>query len=310
LSDLRIQITDIGEGPVFDRFFAGYDRAFVLPDEKEDRDGFHACLALNHGAARAELERRYGRFREICLVADDADGSPIGGANLIAMPWHGDSGTIVTANLNYLYVDGENRGRGHLRRLVTAISEIVSGMFAETDGVAPALIFLEQNDPFAMSDASYARDTEFTGLDQMDRLRIWARLGAKLVDHPYVQPPLSADHAPDASLIYAVLGADAATLPACLVADHLRRFFGISVLKGAPLDGDPTARAQLATLDAGCAAGATIALLDPAPLLGRVTNRGEARALLGAMPATTRDALAILAVRLADSVPADAGQTP
>ena len=71
----------------------------------------------------------------------------------------------------------------------------------------------------------------------MTRIRLWTGLGAKIIDFPYVQPPLSARQSPDGSLLYAVLGAESEPLDACLLHAHLCRFFGISVLKG----GDPMA---------------------------------------------------------------------
>ena len=46
--------TDAGNA-LFDRFFALYDLAFILPSEKEQRSGFVDCLALNHGTAHARL---------------------------------------------------------------------------------------------------------------------------------------------------------------------------------------------------------------------------------------------------------------
>jgi len=286
MTQLTLQVTDIGEGPVFDRFFAGYDRAFVLPDEKEDRDGLVECLALNHGEAARDLTRRYGRFREICAIATDEAGMVVGGANLIALRHERSEGDpIVTANLNYMYVEPEARGRGHLRRLFETVSNAVAEM-AESE--ATPLIFIEQNDPFAMSEEAYRHDSEFTGLDQFDRLRIWARLGARIVDIPYVQPPLSADQEPDDGLVYAVLGASGDTLPAGVIAAHLRGFFGISVLKGAPLEDEPTAAALLGALDAG----GEVALLDPSTLLARIHSREDAIALPGP-PATLREALAV-----------------
>lgn len=285
--DLVVQQTDTGEGAVFDRFFAGYDRAFVLPDEKEDRDGFIACLALNHGAEKARLTARYGAFREVCLTVDQADGTHVGGANFIAAPLPEAPGRgIATANLNYIYVDPSQRGRGRLRQLVAIVTDAIRAMF----GAEQVLIFLEQNDPFAMSAEAYARDSEFTGLDQLDRLRIWTRQGARILDTRYVQPALTADHAPDDSLLYAVIGADA-PVPACWLAAHLRRFFGISVLKGAPLEQDAVAWGQIAALDADCAAGGTIALLDPTALLAGLTSRDSARTLFGALPETMVAAL-------------------
>lgn len=285
--DLIVQQTDIGEGAVFDRFFAGYDRAFVLPDEKEDRDGFIACLALNHGAEKARLTALYGEFRELCLSVDEPDGTHVGGANFIAAPLPEAQGrSIATANLNYLYVDPAQRGRGRLKQLVAIVTDTIREMF----GVEEVLIFLEQNDPFAMSAEAYVRDSEFTGLDQLDRLRIWTRQGARILDTRYIQPALTPEQEPDDSLLYAVIGAGG-SLSACWLGAHLRRFFGISVLKGAPLAADAVAWSQIAALDAACAASETIALLDPSPLLATLTRPQDAGAVLGVMPQTTVDAL-------------------
>lgn len=285
-SDLVLRTTDRGDDSVFARFFHGYDRAFVLPDEKEDEDGLRACLALNHGDAHAALTARYGPFRELCLVAETPDGATVGGANLIALPSRG--GALVTANLNYLFVDPAMRGRGHLRRLVTAIRTLLATLFERP--AERVLVFIEQNDPFAMSEEAYDRDTRFTGLDQFDRLRMWSRLGARIVGFDYRQPALVEGGRPDDTLILSVLGAEDDALDAAVLRDHLRRFFGISVLKGRPLEDDACARAQLAAL----AGLATVALLDPAPLLDRVAHRADAPALLGAMPPSFRAALAAL----------------
>ena len=156
----------------------------------------------------------------------------------------------------------------------------------------PPFVFIEQNDPFRMSAEAYAHDTRATGIDQLDRLRIWSKLGARIVDFAYVQPALSARQVPDDSLVYALLGGRDGPLPAALVAAHLRRFFGISVLKGAPLDGDATASAQLSAL---AARDGEIALLDPRPLLARVKGRDDAATALGAEPASVRDAIGLLA---------------
>jgi len=286
MTQLKLQVTDTGEGPVFDRFFAGYDRAFVLPDEKEDRDGLVECLALNHGEAARDLTRRYGRFRELCAIATDEAGMVVGGANLIALQHEqGDGDPIVTANLNYIYVEPEARGRGHLRRLFETVSDAVGEM---AESKASPLIFIEQNDPFAMSEEAYRHDSDFTGLDQLDRLRIWARLGARIVDIDYVQPPLSADQEPDDGLVYAVLGASGDALPASVIAAHLRGFFGISVLKGQPLESQPVAMRQLSALDAR----GDVALLDPSALLARIRTEADMRAMPAPVPATLREALA------------------
>lgn len=280
---LRLDATLDAESPIFRAFFEGYDKAFVLPDEKEDEEGFVRCLALNHGADHAALSQRYGPFREVCAIATDANGKRIGGANFIAAPSEG----FVCANLNYIYVDAGARGQGNFRALVTAVTELIGSLFPG----AP-LVFIEQNDPIAMSAEAYAHDTQFTGLDQIDRLRIWAKCGAKVVDHPYVQPPLSPDQAADETLVYSVLGVAGDALPACVLAGHLKRFFGISVLKGAPLEETPVAAAQVAALETRCRAGEAIALIDPAPTLARMPNRDAAMTLSTPAPKRFRDLLA------------------
>lgn len=269
---LDIALTDTGDGQVFERFFEGYDRAFVLPNEKEDADGFRACLALNHGAEKARLEREYGRFVELCLIArDSGDKSFVGGANFIAMEVAGDDGPLVSANLNYIYVDAARRGKGYFGRLVRAVREAIR---ASLDWSGETLIFIEQNDPLHMSPEDYARDTAFTGLDQLDRMRIWAKQGAKVVDHPYVQPPLTPEAEPDDNLVYGVVS-DRSDISACTLRDHLRKFFGISVLKGEGVTKSREAREQLSALDAMCAKGERIALLDATPFLGATAGRGN-----------------------------------
>lgn len=271
-AQLKVRTTDRAEGEVFDLFFQGYDLAFVLPDEKEDRDGLAECLALNHGSIHAALAQRYGPFRELCLVAEDDSGEQVGGANFIAMLAPADP-CIVTANLNYIYVAPAARGRGNLRRLVRAVFETAASLFDKEVGILRTLVFIEQNDPFRMSPEAYEQDTRFSGLDQLDRLRIWARLGARIVDFPYVQPALSAGQDADDGLIYSVLGSAEAGLPPSLLRGHLERFFGISVLKGRVPASDEAAAAQLAQLRTMVEGQEAIALLDPGPLLDRLGGR-------------------------------------
>jgi GNAT superfamily N-acetyltransferase len=289
-ASLRVRTTDRADNEIFDRFFAGYDSAFVLPDEKEDREGLAECLSLNHGARHAELEERFGSFRELCLIAETSDGAAVGGANFIAMPGSGDGG-IVTANLNYIYVAPDARKRGNLRRLLKIVFEAAKSLFNADLGELQPLVFIEQNDPFQMSEENYERDTRFTGIDQLDRLRIWTRLGARVVDFPYVQPALSGDQEPDDSLIYSVLGSSQSTLSAAVLRGHLERFFGISVVKGRSLVSDRAARPQLDALKAAVNGGRAIDLLDPAPLLAKLGHRRDAAVLLGRRPTSFRDAV-------------------
>src|SRR3546814_10805091 len=78
-----------------------------------------------------------------------------------------------------------------------------------------------------MAEADQLRDTVHSGMDQYDRLAIWGRRGARVVDFPYVQPPLSAENAPNNELILSVIGRSEENLPAALLRSHLNGFFGI-----------------------------------------------------------------------------------
>ncbi|HEX3754902.1 MAG TPA: hypothetical protein VHV26_07480 [Rhizomicrobium sp.] len=269
----QLQATDSADSPVFDTFFESYSRAFILPDEMENRDGFAECLALNHGPAHAALVARYGPFRELCVTArDPMDDRLIGGANFIAMPQQSAGRRIVTANLNYVFVDEAARRQGRFRPLVASLHKLIGGLFASAADAV--LIFIEQNDPLLLTPQAYARDSGFSGLDQFDRLRIWASLGALVLDFPYVQPALSAQQEPDRRLIYSILGTTGASLDACLLKWHLRNFFGISVLKGRELDA--IAAQQLAALRQMSDTGREVALLDPGPAMAELDRGKEA----------------------------------
>lgn len=286
VTGLHLEITDGGGTAVFARFFAGFDKAFVLPNEKEDIEGFRTCLALNHGGAYRRLSARYGAYREVVLMAHAGD-TDIGGANFIAIPFDKDT---VTANLNYVFVAPEARGRGYLGKICTAVRECVADMFALTSS-AQVLIFIEQNDPFRMTAEDYRHDSDFTGLDQFDRLRIWTKLGALAVDFPYQQPPLSVDQDADDTLLYSVLGATGNTLDSCILENHLRSFFGVSVLKGAELTSNAAASELVERLRNPCTEGARISLIDATRLLSRIASREQGFNLWPNPPATFREAL-------------------
>jgi hypothetical protein len=290
-SGLRILATTDAASPLVDVFYADYDRAFVLPNEKEELAGFRDCLALNHGEPYQALERRYGPFREIVLVAQHPDNSTlVGGANLIAFPVRQrDSKEMPTlsVNLNYIYVVPGERRKGYFTRLARAMPEIATAWFRVSDGAQDTLstlVFIEQNDPLRMSPAECATDTAYSGIDQFERIRMWTRLGARIVDFPYVQPALSNAQRADDTLLYSVYGAVGATLSACHLHDHLERFFGISVLKGKDPYREPAAAGQLRRLQRACSEGRGIALLDPSSWLvarkqGQMVGSSERKSL-------------------------------
>jgi len=287
---------------VLDDFYKGYDAAFVLPNEKEGYAGFAECLELNAGEAYTRLSQRYGTFREFVVVARAPEtGAQIGGANFIAYPLRAacsEDDAILSINLSYIYIDAEARRRGYFRRLVNELPGLAFQLLTATSADVPCgwmtadaqagkalpktLMFIEQNDPFRMSEEAYRLDTQHSGLDQLDRIAIWARLGAKIIDFPYVQPPLTSSQQADHSLVLAVLGADSDTLDACLLHDHLQRFFGISVLKGQDVMQISSAAEQLAALQKACRQRRPIPLLDAHSL---------AKSAGGVRPASLREAL-------------------
>jgi hypothetical protein len=265
----RDRSEDLGDGVVLHvftrsddprlvRFFEAYDAAFILEDEKEDLNGFKACLDLNEGGAYERLSRLYGAYREIVLMLTaGAEGRVLGAASFIA--YAGD-GTDPTISLSYIFVDGAERRRGYFARLMACIRSEASASFAWPGAAPEPLIFIEMNDPVNMSAEDYAIDSAHAGLDQVDRLKIWERRGARIVDILYRQPPLSAQQTADSDLLLGVLGAHGDSLSACQLAAHMRRFFAVTVLKGADLAKVPIAADQLARLDTACQQGERIAL--------------------------------------------------
>lgn len=265
----RDRSEDLGDGvvahvfthqddPRLPRFFDAYDAAFILEDEKEELGGFKACLALNEGAEYERLAGLYGPYREIViLLTEGRDGHVLGAANFIAFA--GD-GAALTVSLSYIFVAGSERRRGHFSRLMPLVTAEAKTSFKWSGDVPEPLVFIEMNDPVKMAPEDYALDSTHAGLDQVDRLKIWQRRGARIIGIAYRQPALSAQQTADADLLLGVLGAPGDSLSACLLYAHMRRFFGVTVLKGADPAGSPVAAAQLDRLSAACQRGERIAL--------------------------------------------------
>jgi hypothetical protein len=276
--------TSAGDGRL-EEFFAAYDQAFVLPDEKEGLAGFAECLALNEGCPYDRLSRRYGPFREFIVMARTA-GEVVGGLNFISFPLvdADEKRAALSLNLNYIFVVAAQRRRGVLKRMVADLPKLALAMFAHShapsllsEGAAPPSVycFIEQNDPYRMSAGDYALDTEVTGLDQLARIALWARQGARIIDFAYVQPALTAQQSADPNLVYAVLGAPRPTLHPDFLRQHLERFFAISVLKGGDPSANAEARQQLDSLAACAAVGRRLALLE-VPEISRLPAPGGA----------------------------------
>ena len=265
---LVVDATTDPQDPLLEEFFGFYDRAFILPSEKEDWRGFVDCLSLNHGDSYTRLNSIWGPFREwVLLVRGGAAGDiVIGGANLICFPLPaGGESAVLSMNLNYVFVDPPHRGRGYFGKIIGACQELVRCSFQPlpTNTTAPLLMFIEQNDPLKLSPEEYARDSSHAGIDQVDRVRIWQRVGARIINFPYVQPALSDGQLADTALMLSVVGVDGDLLDACLLEKHLERFFGISVLKGRNPMLDMASREQLTISAEACLASRPFVLLDP-----------------------------------------------
>lgn len=272
--------------PWLDAFFAAYDQAFVLPEEKETREGFRRCLALHHPPAYPQLAAQYGEFRDILLcVLPEGEGSSgaalAGGASFFVR-----AGTAArptpTIHLSYVFVTPMFQRRGILDALLATLTPAAEA-FLEIRG-AP-WIFLEQNDPLRMTADAYDRDGAHSGVDQIARIGLWARRGARIVDIDYVQPALSAGQEAADALVLSVIPSTPAssTLEAAVLRDHLEAFFAISVLKGQDPRGAMGAGALLAGLDRRASAGEAIALWDPRPWLSEAVRGPQPGGLRGVL---------------------------
>lgn len=235
-----VRVTLDPDSPLLASFFEGYDRAFILPDEKEDLEGFKACLGLNPA--------QRGGQGEVVAVVFDAMGQRLAGLNLLAVDHGEQAEPRVSAALNYVYVEEAARKRGMLRQCLAMIPALAQWALGLEDEAQPTIIFIEQNDPLRMTPEAYRQDTLHSGLDQVARLAIWARMGASLVDIDYVQPALSKEQQADDGLAYAVIGWEGRAMPPAFLHRHLERFFSVSVLKGQPEPEEGAARKQLTEL--------------------------------------------------------------
>lgn len=261
---LVVHATEDPASPLLDRFFEGYDRAFILPDEREEREGFARCLAIN-----PRFRHAFGRrHSELVAVIEDTAGQRLGGANFLTIGLGNPiDGVAATVALNYVYVDENARGRGMLRHMLAAVRLLAKRSVGLDDDASDPTLFIEQNDPIRLTPEAYAADSRHSGLDQIERIRIWSRIGARLVDFAYVQPALSAEQEPDPNLIYAAIGHPGDGISPALLHAHFESFFAISVLKGEAEAAGGPAETQLRGL---ANRTAPIALLAMDPALSRL----------------------------------------
>jgi len=235
---LRVIASGDPESPLLDRFMQGYDRAFVLPNEREEREGFVACLEMNGKDNASDA----GKFIELVSVFENQDGELVAGANFLLSVSDANP-DFACISLNYAFVEKEFRGKGIARVIFAKIRELCN-QFMQNSRLK-YLFFFEHNDPLKMSREEYEIDSSHSGIDQLDRLKMSSRLGGRIIDFPYVQPSLSEDKEPDDTLIYVILGDVEDSIDSNLLNFQLRSFFGISVLKGSDISLCSVSQSQL-----------------------------------------------------------------
>ena len=162
---VRVTATGDPKSPVLERFFEGYDRAFILPDEREELEGFRKCLALNRSHRQA-----FGRVHsELVAILEDEAGTLLGGANFLGTSIARPGAPPAAVALNYVYVEEAARGRGLLRHALAAVRELAVTALDIDRRKGDPVLFIEQNDPLRMTAEAYAADTRHSGLDQIGR---------------------------------------------------------------------------------------------------------------------------------------------
>jgi hypothetical protein len=225
----------------FAKFYAIYSELFPLANEREPPEAFHEIAGLN---TRADMQARFGPWREFVTGIRNGDGGPLVGGNIFGVTTsqaHVAFGCQASIQDIYLFLVPEARGRGAVadaQPYMESQALTAFGLDASTGKTAP-LIFLEVNNPMRMTTVEIEQDTASSGFNPYQRYAFWKRQGYAPLDLRYVQPPLR----PDASAVryldlFCTAGlADA--IPAELIAAHLNAFISMSVLKGRAASGDP-----------------------------------------------------------------------
>ncbi|HEY4274915.1 MAG TPA: GNAT family N-acetyltransferase [Rhizomicrobium sp.] len=225
------------DDPLLPQFYALYGQVFTLPEEREPIEGFQTVLALT---SEATINREFGPISERITVAiDPATGKVAGATNYIYYGYDAawaQYGAAASCQLNFICVDPAYRGRGLAPLLLTDMEEKLAHFARQTVPASRGFLFVtcEQNNPARMTAEQLAADLRDSGTDPYDRLAWWLRRGYRKLDFTYRQPPLNPGQDACTYLDYYVRFPDAAphaALPAAILAEHLRRFFFVSVGK-------------------------------------------------------------------------------
>lgn len=184
-------------------FVGLYEEAFSDPSEREDPAQWPPRLY-------GDLPPPQPRMHLLVAVDDAAPDRPLGG---IAFEYYRDSRCGL---LTYLVTDPAHRRRGLARRLVERAIDLLH-RDAQTEGAALRAVFAEAEDPDKVGAGGNA-------MPPRERLAALARLGARRIDIPYVQPRLAGGSEPCRHLLLLAFHPDAPDIAGATVRDFLHEF--------------------------------------------------------------------------------------
>lgn len=156
------------------RFYSGlYSQEFPDADERESLENMETYLRL-------KAEGWYGLNNYHILILQDDSGNIAGG---VVADYFERSNVGV---IEFMVVAPELRGHGLGKMLLNEVSQRFREDSLRAGHAGLYGICAEVNDPYRRCDVQ-------EHLDGFARLRMWDHFGFRLLDFPYVQPPLSSD---------------------------------------------------------------------------------------------------------------------
>lgn len=224
----------------FKEVYQLYETFFPLPEERESFEGFEQTIALNNSI----YQNMFGPLQEEWLVVYASDGCLLGGVNFSYYFVEADGiqvkNSFVSVQIMYLFVKAEYRSMGIASTLLDKISQQIQNWVVCQYFDVPEdriFFFCEQNAPEVMSVSDYFTDAIHALIDPCDRLLWWHKRGYRRLVVNYIQPALNVDSQPCTALTLNIQSSQK-YIEGYVIAEHLRRYFTISVLKGKSLDAD------------------------------------------------------------------------
>ncbi len=246
---------------LFEEFFAIYEAAFPIEDEREGVEAFDAILGLNRDR---RVQDAFGPYREVVAAVRSWDGGPVIGGHvfgIVSGPLHRRLGYAASIQGIYSFLHPDHRGSVPIAAFSAYCRSMATRIFGHgmtSPRVAP--ILMEVNNPLRMRPDEIVMDREVSGLDPSRRYGFWHRSGYSPLDVCYVQPRLRDDAEPIRYLDLFCSRDSGPSLSADLLIAHLRAFLSVSVLKGDDADHD----VDFMSLRASLPPGSSVSIVDPA----------------------------------------------